>query len=69
MWREDDLYDIVLDLGWNRGPIRRGRGSAIFLHLARDDLAPTAGCVAVPKAAARRLVARIGPRTMIEILA
>ena len=31
------------------GPIRAGRGSAIFLHLAGPGFAPTAGCVAVER--------------------
>ena len=47
MWREDALYDIVGVLGWNDAPAVRGRGSAIFLHLARPDYAPTEGCVAL----------------------
>lgn len=68
MWRDDHLYDIVLDLAWNRGPIVRGRGSAIFLHLAKGDFAPTAGCVAVQPSAVRRLLERIGPETIIEIV-
>jgi L,D-peptidoglycan transpeptidase YkuD (ErfK/YbiS/YcfS/YnhG family) len=68
MWRDDHLYDIVLDLAWNRGPIVRGRGSAIFLHLAKGDFAPTAGCVAVQPSAVRRLLERIGPGTIIEIV-
>jgi L,D-peptidoglycan transpeptidase YkuD (ErfK/YbiS/YcfS/YnhG family) len=68
MWRDDGLYDLVVDIAWNRGPIIKGRGSAIFLHLARLDLAPTEGCVAVPPAWARRLLARIGPETRIEIV-
>jgi L,D-peptidoglycan transpeptidase YkuD (ErfK/YbiS/YcfS/YnhG family) len=68
LWREDGLYDLVVDIGWNRGPIRRGRGSAIFLHLARPGLAPTEGCIAVEARAAARLLARIGPGTQIAIL-
>lgn len=68
MWRDDHLYDIVLDIGWNRGPIRRGRGSAIFLHLARPGFTPTEGCVAVHPKAIRRLLERIGPRTKIAIM-
>ena len=68
MRRDDALYDVVLDLAWNRGPIVKGRGSAIFLHLARPDFAPTQGCVAIPATAVRRLLARIGPRTRIEIV-
>ena len=67
MWRDDRLYDIVLDLDWNRGPITRGRGSAIFLHSARPDFSPTEGCVAVPRSSIARLVALIGRRTVIDV--
>lgn len=67
MWRDDGLYDLVLDIAWNRGPIRRGRGSAIFLHLATRGFRPTEGCVALQPPALRRLLARLGPRTWIEI--
>lgn len=68
LWREDRLYDVVLDIAWNRGPIARGRGSAIFLHLRRESFEPTAGCVAVGPDTIARLLARIGPRTRIAIL-
>ena len=47
MWRRDALYDLVVVLGWNDAPVERRRGSAIFLHLARPDFAPTDGCVAL----------------------
>lgn len=48
LWREDPLYDVIGVLGWNDAPVERGRGSAIFLHLAREDFSPTEGCVALP---------------------
>jgi len=54
MWRSDRLYDIVVVLGHNDRPRIQGRGSAVFLHVARDDFGPTAGCVAVGLAAVRR---------------
>ena len=47
LWRADAVYDIIGVLGWNDAPVVRGRGSAIFLHLARPDYAPTEGCVAL----------------------
>lgn len=50
LWRRDDLYDLVGVLGWNDAPVVRGRGSAIFLHVARGDYAPTEGCVALSRA-------------------
>jgi L,D-peptidoglycan transpeptidase YkuD (ErfK/YbiS/YcfS/YnhG family) len=68
MRRDDGLYDAVLDLAYNRGPIRKGRGSAIFLHCARPGFRPTEGCVAVDPRAIARLMARIGPETRIEIV-
>ncbi len=47
LWRRDALYDVVGVLGWNIDPVLPGRGSAIFLHVATPDYAPTAGCIAL----------------------
>lgn len=57
LWREDAIYDVIGVLGWNDSPVQRGRGSAIFLHLARPGLPPTEGCIALPEADLRRLLA------------
>jgi L,D-peptidoglycan transpeptidase YkuD (ErfK/YbiS/YcfS/YnhG family) len=57
LWREDAIYDVIGVLGWNDAPVRPGRGSAIFLHLARPGLAPTEGCIALPGPELRRLLA------------
>lgn len=47
LWREDSIYDIIGVLDWNMAPVLPHRGSAIFLHLATPDYAPTAGCIAL----------------------
>jgi L,D-peptidoglycan transpeptidase YkuD (ErfK/YbiS/YcfS/YnhG family) len=47
LWRQDALYDVIAVLGWNDRPVVKGRGSAIFLHVARPDYGPTEGCVAL----------------------
>lgn len=57
LWRRDALYDIVGVLGWNDSPVVRGRGSAIFLHVARPDYAPTEGCIALNLSDLRRVLA------------
>jgi L,D-peptidoglycan transpeptidase YkuD (ErfK/YbiS/YcfS/YnhG family) len=57
LWRADGLYDVIGVLGWNDDPVMRGRGSAIFLHVARADFAPTEGCVALPLAELLALLA------------
>lgn len=47
LWREDRIYDLIVEVGYNDDPPMPGRGSAIFMHAARPDFAPTEGCVAL----------------------
>jgi L,D-peptidoglycan transpeptidase YkuD (ErfK/YbiS/YcfS/YnhG family) len=49
LWREDHLYDLMVVLGYNDDPVVAGAGSAIFLHMAKPDYAPTEGCVALAR--------------------
>lgn len=69
MWRDDPLYDLVVVLDWNLPLPQRGKGSAIFLHVARPGFAPTEGCVALEVDALRKLLPRIGPETVFEVRA
>ncbi|WP_456705118.1 L,D-transpeptidase family protein [Bradyrhizobium sp. USDA 4449] len=65
--RADHLYDFIIEIDHNTRPRIAGRGSAVFLHLARDNFGPTAGCVSMTRAAMLQLLRRIGPRTTIII--
>ena len=65
--RADRLYDILVPLGWNDGPIVRGRGSAIFWHVARENGAPTAGCVAVTPDVFRKVLPRLSRQAVMRI--
>jgi len=65
--REDHLYDFIVEIDHNTSPRITGRGSAVFLHLARDNFGPTAGCVSMTKPAMLRLLQRLGPETKIVI--
>ena len=47
LWREDSLYDLVVIIGYNDKPVIANKGSAIFLHVAPENYAPTQGCVAI----------------------
>jgi L,D-peptidoglycan transpeptidase YkuD (ErfK/YbiS/YcfS/YnhG family) len=67
MWRADHLYDIVIVLGHNDAPRRRGMGSAIFMHLARDGYLPTEGCIALTHRDLQRALAHMGRGTRIRI--
>ena len=65
--RQDDLYDFIVEIDHNTRPRVAGRGSAVFIHVARPGFAPTAGCVALSMNSLRRLLARVGPRTKIMV--
>ncbi|WP_421725641.1 L,D-transpeptidase family protein [Bauldia sp.] len=67
LWRKDNLYDLLVILDYNLDRPRPGAGSAIFLHLAAPDFAPTAGCIAVTETTMRRLLARSRPGTVISV--
>ncbi len=68
MWRDDHLYDLVLVLGHNDAPVVPGMGSAIFLHVAREGLSPTEGCVALKVDDVCRFLRQIAPDDYIKIL-
>jgi len=67
LWREDHLYDLIIEIDHNDRPRIAGRGSAVFIHLARPGFAPTAGCIGLEKNRLLRLLERLGPTTRIEI--
>ncbi len=67
MWRDDHLYDLVLVLGHNDDPPVAPMGSAIFLHLAKPEYAPTEGCVALARADMEQLLAEVRPGDQIRI--
>jgi L,D-peptidoglycan transpeptidase YkuD (ErfK/YbiS/YcfS/YnhG family) len=65
--RDDQLYDLIVEIDHNTRPRVARRGSAVFVHVARPGLAPTAGCVAMPRPRLHQLLARLGPKTRIVI--
>ena len=67
LMRADHVYDIVVPLGFNDDPIVAGRGSAIFLHVARPDLSPTAGCVALARGDLVELLGLLDESPVIDI--
>lgn len=68
LWREDDIYDIIVPLGYNDSPVYHGLGSAIFLHIARESFSPTAGCIAVSKEDLLSILKDCTDYSTIEIL-
>ena len=67
MWRDDHLYDVTFVLDQNFTRRAKGRGSAIFFHLAREGLTPTMGCVAISPADMRKIAPRLRRGAVMEI--
>jgi L,D-peptidoglycan transpeptidase YkuD (ErfK/YbiS/YcfS/YnhG family) len=68
LWREDELYDLLVVLGHNDDPVVPGLGSAIFLHVARPDYAPTEGCVALLYADLARVLVEAAPGDRVVVV-
>jgi L,D-peptidoglycan transpeptidase YkuD (ErfK/YbiS/YcfS/YnhG family) len=69
MWRDDQVYDLVVILGHNDDPPVPGMGSAIFMHLARDSYPGTEGCVALERADIEAVLDAAKPGDAVEIVA
>jgi L,D-peptidoglycan transpeptidase YkuD (ErfK/YbiS/YcfS/YnhG family) len=65
--RADGLYDLIVEIDHNMRPRVAGRGSAVFIHVARPGFSPTAGCVALSRGDLQRLVLRLSPKTRIIV--
>jgi L,D-peptidoglycan transpeptidase YkuD (ErfK/YbiS/YcfS/YnhG family) len=59
---------LILILGHNDRPRVRGRGSAIFVHLARPGYAPTAGCIALSQRDLLMLLAQLRRGSAILVM-
>jgi len=67
LWREDALYDLIVIVGFNDAPVVPGKGSAIFLHLAQPDYAPTQGCVALSLQDLTEALMQLGPHDRLVV--
>lgn len=67
LWREDHVYDLIVELGYNDNPVVAGQGSAIFLHIATPAFTPTEGCIALEKEDLLAALKLFEPDTEIEI--
>jgi L,D-peptidoglycan transpeptidase YkuD (ErfK/YbiS/YcfS/YnhG family) len=67
LWRDDGLYDIFLELGYNDDPPVAPAGSAIFLHLEKNNFQPTRGCIAVARAVMGHILTHITDTSIVQV--
>ena len=68
LYRRENIYDIILVLNFNMNPVKKNKGSAIFIHVARKSFQPTQGCIALNKFELIKLVKSIKINTVIKII-
>lgn len=69
LWRRDNIYDLIVVVGYNDAPVIPGKGSAIFLHVARPDYSPTAGCVAFSRRDLVTILGMLSPASRLVVSA
>ena len=67
LFRKDNIYDIILVLNYNMDPVKKKRGSAIFIHVAKNKFSPTKGCVAIKKDKLKKILIIIKKKTLVKI--
>ena len=67
LFRSDRIYDIVLVLNYNMSPIKKNKGSAIFIHIAKKNFKSTEGCVAIKKKDLQKIASEIKNNTKVKI--
>jgi L,D-peptidoglycan transpeptidase YkuD (ErfK/YbiS/YcfS/YnhG family) len=67
LYRTDNIYDIIAVLNYNINPTIKNKGSAIFIHIAKKNYEPTAGCVVLKKKDLIKLLKNIKKNTKIKI--
>ncbi len=67
LYRNDNLYDLIAVLNYNINPIIKNKGSAIFLHIAKNSYQKTKGCIALKREHLIEIISQIKKNTKIKI--
>ena len=68
LYRRENIYDIILVLNFNMNPVKKYKGSAIFIHVAKKSFQPTKGCIALNKSELIKLVKSIKKNSIVNII-
>tara|TARA_B100001248_G_scaffold261983_1_gene255397 strand:- start:7716 stop:8216 length:501 start_codon:yes stop_codon:yes gene_type:complete len=68
LFKKGNLYDIVIVLDYNMNPIRKNKGSAIFIHVARKSFNKTKGCIAIKKKKLLEILEKVKSNTKVKIV-
>ena len=67
LYKKENIYDIILVLNYNMNPVKKNKGSAIFIHVAKNNYKKTEGCVAIKKLHLLQIIKKINPSSKVKI--
>ena len=67
LFKKENIYDIILVLNYNMNPVKKNKGSAIFIHVAKNNFKKTEGCIAIKKLNLVKLIRKINSNTKVKI--
>ena len=67
LFKKENIYDIILVLNYNMSPIKKNKGSAIFIHIAKKNYKKTQGCIAIKKMDLLKILRKININTKVKI--
>jgi len=67
LYKKENIYDIILVIDYNMNPVKKNKGSAIFIHIAKKNYKKTEGCIAIKKKEFLKILKVIKPNTKIKI--
>ena len=67
LFKKENIYDIILVLNYNMRPIKKNKGSAIFIHVSKKNFRKTEGCIAIQKRDLLKIVKEIKKNTKVMI--
>ena len=67
LYRNDAIYDLLIVINYNMNPVVPFKGSAIFLHIAHEDLKSTEGCIALRRDDLLNVAENISENTVLII--
>ena len=68
LYRKDNIYDLILVLNYNMNPVKKNKGSAIFIHVAKRNFNKTKGCIAIKKNELLKIIKNLKKETIVKIV-
>ena len=67
LFKKENIYDIILVLNYNMRPVKKNKGSAIFIHITKKNYKKTQGCIAIKKTELLKILKKIDINTKVKI--